>query len=333
MLSNPVHHHHPFSFFLCNDAFSSKELGVLERTFQADAPWQRRNEAFYQCSLREVTDELPSQMLRDLAERMRDITGLPLMDRVVVTSQRMDDGQAIGVHSDQPWVGYELVRLVVQLNAGWHPDHGGELELYEAVDRPVMRVEPVYGVAFGFVLHEGSLHGVRAVTRPRRSLVFNFWHLANSPALGDAVHALFLDAHVGQLPPDLDSTLNEAEGTLPEEQTFRAALAALAAWRWGYDNQTIMACYRHSAGLAFEGSLSEESRAAVRLADWVAGLREGTFDLALWESLRHEVETAAFPRLTAIAQLCFPPDAAHGSPASDGERRSAMRCPRAGRLW
>lgn len=311
MLSNPVHHRRPFPFFLCHEAFSTVELGVLERTFELDAKWQSRNEAFYQCSLREVTEELPAPMLRELAARMRDVTGLPLLDRVVVTSQRMDPGQAIGVHSDQPWVGYELVRLVVQLNADWRPDHGGELELYEAADRPpVMRVEPVYGAAFGFVLHEGSLHGVRAVTRPRRSLVFNFWHPANSPALGDAVRALFADAQVGQLPAELDSTVNEAEEALPEEETFRAALAALAVLRWGYDTQTVVACYRHSARLPSQGELSEESFAAVRLADWVAGLHDGTFDLARWETLRHEIETTvAHPRLAAIAQLCFPAEA------------------------
>jgi hypothetical protein len=311
MLSNPIHHHHPFPFFVCQEAFSTEECGALERTFSFDAAWQHRNEAFYRCSLREVTGELPPQMLRELVARMRDITRLPLMDRVVVTSQRMDPGQAIGVHSDQPWVGYELVRLVVQLNADWTPEHGGELELYDAVDHPpVMRVEPVYGAAFGFVLHEGSLHGVRAVTRPRRSLVFNFWHPANSPALGDAVRALFSNVHVGQLPAELDSTVNEAEATLPEEETFRAMLAALAAQQWGYDTETVVACYRHSAGLPSEGSLSEESRAAVLLADWVSGLHEATFDLSRWETLRHELGTAgAFPRLTSIAQLCFPSDA------------------------
>ncbi len=315
MLSNPVHHRHPFPFFLCQEAFSAVELGVLERTFELNANWQSRNEAFYQCSIREVTGELPARMLRELAARMRDITGLPLLDRVVVTSQRMAPGQAIGVHSDQPWVGYELVRLVVQLNADWRPDHGGELELYEDADHaPVLRVEPVYGAAFGFVLHEGSLHGVRAVTRPRRSMVFNFWHPANSPALGDAVRALFADVHVGQLPPELDSTVNEAEEALPEEETFRAALAALAAWRWGYDTHTVVACYRHSAGLRLESSLPEESRVTIRLADWVAGLHEGTFDLARWETLRHEIETAcAFPRLAAIAQLCFPAEAMNPS--------------------
>jgi hypothetical protein len=311
MLSNPVHHRHPFPYFLCHKAFSAVELKVLERTFASDAAWQSRDEAFYRCSLREVTEELPAPMLHNLAAKMRDITGLPLMDRVVVTSQRMDPGQAIGVHSDQPWVGYELVRLVVQLNADWHPDHGGELELYEAVDHPpVMRVEPVYGAAFGFVLHEGSLHGVRAVTRPRRSLVFNFWHPANSPALGDAVRELFSDVHVGQLPPALDSTVNEAEATLPEEETFRATLAALAAQQWGYDTETVVACYRHSAGLPSEGSLSEESRAAIRLADWVSGLHEATFDLARWRTVGQELGTAsAFPRLASIAQLCFPSDA------------------------
>ena len=47
--------------------------------------------------------------------RMREITGLPLMNRVLVTAQRMLPGQVVGIHSDRPLLGYELAAHIQAL--------------------------------------------------------------------------------------------------------------------------------------------------------------------------------------------------------------------------
>ena len=47
--------------------------------------------------------------------RMREITGLPLVNRVLVTAQRMLPGQVIGIHSDRPLLGYELAAHIQAL--------------------------------------------------------------------------------------------------------------------------------------------------------------------------------------------------------------------------
>lgn len=314
MLSDPIHHDHPFAFFECSPAFGPEDCAALERAFDGEEGWQHRDDGFYSCFLRDVTDVLPSALLRNVAVRMGEITSLPLLDKVQVTVQRVEPGQAIGAHTDQPSVGYELARLVLQLNANWRPEHGGVLELYESADGPaVVSIEPRHNVAAGFVLHEGSFHGVTAVTRTRRSVVFNFWHAANSPELAEAVGELFADVHFSVLPSALDPVMAEAEATLTEEQTFRASLAAWALHRWGYGPTTLEEGYRHSAGLPPKAVLSEEERAAVRLADWVAGLHDNPFDLARWERLREDLGgVEPFARLMPIWRLCLPKEL-HGT--------------------
>ena len=91
----------------------------LEQVFLQAGEWQHRDGGFYQCSLRDVTENIPVTVKSDVLERMREITGLPLVDRVVVTAQRMMPGQVIGVHSDRPLLGFEIARLVVQFNKNW----------------------------------------------------------------------------------------------------------------------------------------------------------------------------------------------------------------------
>jgi len=307
MLSNASHHSRPFSCFRCEQAFDPAQCALLDALFVVQGGWQARDDSFYSCFLREVTAELPASLLVDVRARMRTITGLALADDVVVTAQRMEPGQAVGVHSDQPWLGYEVARLVVQLNADWQRENGGALELYESLDgAPVERIEPAYNAAFGFLLHEGSYHGVSKVSRTRRTVVFNFWHVANTPQLADAVAALFADMHFSELPAALDPIAVSAETHLPEDTTFRASLAALALRRWGYDDETVVDGYRASASLSSQLDVIDERTAAIRLAAWVAHLKTGTFDLPRWQELQGALAgTGSFPRLMPLWGLCL----------------------------
>jgi hypothetical protein len=308
VLADPRHQVLPFEFFHCAQAFGADTCAEFDRLFAENEHWQRRDGDFYQCALRDATCEIPDPLLRDVVSRMREITKQPLMDTVQVTAQQVEPGQSIGVHSDRPLLGYECVRLVLQLNADWHPSDGGVLELYESPERPaVVRLNPVYDAAFGFVLHQDTYHGVTEVSRLRRSLVFNFWHVANSPALRDAVRNLFVDPQFSELPSALNPSAEWAESRLPEEATFNAGLAALALHRLGYDEETVVAAYRHSAGLALERALSTEEQAAARLADWIARLYQHPFDITQWERLRGDLRGMnPVARLATIWQLCIP---------------------------
>jgi len=308
LLSQPIHHDSPFPFFYDNSAFSREQCAALERLFLLDADWQHRDGAFYRCSLRDVTEHIPAAFQTEVLARMREITGLPLTHRVLVTAQRMLPGQVIGIHSDRPLVGYEIARLVVQLNKQWQPEHGGVLELFASQESDaVFRVNPEYNKAFGFLLHADSYHGVTEAIQPRQSVVFNFWHAANTPELAAHVQTLFADMHFSELPAALNAVASAAESHLPEETTFHAGLAALALHRWGYDAVSVIIGYQHSAGLTACDTYDAETYAAVRLADWVACLYRDSFDLARWKLLRCQLAgIEMFTRLKPTWQLCLP---------------------------
>ena len=308
MLSQPHHHQNPFPFFAVDAAFSEEQCATLEQLFSQDSTWQHRDGAFYRCSLREVTDEIPATFHTEILARMREITGLPLVERFMVTAQRMQPGHVIGIHSDRPLLGYEIARLVLQLNKGWQAEHGGVLELFASPEgEAIFKVNPEYNKAFGFLLHAASYHGVTEVTQPRQTVVFNFWHVANTPELEAHIRALFANLHFSELPAALDQIAATAEASLPEEVTYRAGTAAIALHRWGYDTATIVNGYQYSAGLDNSDPHDAETYAAVRLADWVAYLYRDSFDLARWEILRSElVGMARFTRLLPTWQLCLP---------------------------
>jgi hypothetical protein len=308
LLAQPIHDDNPFPFFYVNSAFSEEQCAALGCLFLQDAEWQHRDGAFYRCSLRDVTESISAAFQAEVLGRMREITGLPLVNRVLVTAQRMLPGQVIGIHSDRPLVGYEIVRLVVQLNKQWQAEHGGVLELFSSPESDaVFSVNPEYNKAFGFLLHVDSYHAVTEVTQPRQTVVFNFWHAANTPELAAHVQALFTNIHFSELPTLLNPIASAAELSLPEDTTFRAGTAAIALHRWGYDEQTIVTGYQHSAGLFICDTNDAETYAAVLLADWVACLYRNSFDLARWNILRHELEgIEIFARLIPTWQLCLP---------------------------
>lgn len=308
MLLQPNHHDNPFPFFYVTSAFSEEQCAALECLFLQAGEWQHRDGAFYRCSLRDVTENIPARFQSEVLGRMREITGLPLVNRVVVTAQRMLPGHVIGLHSDRPLLGYEIARLVVQLNRQWQADHGGVLQLFTSPESDaVFSINPGYNEAFGFLLHADSYHGVTEVSQPRQTVVFNFWHAANTPELAAHVQALFTDVHFSALPAALNSVASVAELSLPEDTTFRAGTTAVALHRWGYDEATIVAGYQHSVGLSICDNADAETYAAVLLADWIAFLYRDSFDLARWKILQSELEgIEMFARLKPTWQLCLP---------------------------
>lgn len=309
LLLQPEHHQQPFPFFFVKAAFSEEQCVALEQLFlQDNYAWQHHDGVFYRASLCDVTTAISATFQAEILARMREITGLPLVDRMLVTIQRMQPGHVIGIHSDRPLLGYEIARLVVQLNKQWQPEHGGVLQLFSSPQsEAVFSVNPEYNKAVGFLLHADSYHAVTEVSQPRQSVVFNFWHAANTPELAAHIETLFANLQFSEFPEALNAIASKAEASLPEDVTYRAGTAAIALNRWGYDAATVVAGYKHSAGLANCESSDYETYAAVLLADWVAYLYRDTFDLIRWNQLQNALaRMEMFPRLMAIWQLCLP---------------------------
>jgi hypothetical protein len=309
LLLQPDHHQQPFPFFFVKAAFSEEQCAALEQLFlQENNLWQHHNGGFYRASICDVSASIPAAFQAELLARMREITGLPLVNRMLVTVQRMQPGHVIGIHSDRPLLGYEIARLVLQLNQQWQAEHGGVLQLFSSpTSEAVVSVNPEYNTAVGFLLHADSYHAVTEVSQPRQTVVFNFWHMANTPELAAHLETLFAKLNFSEFPAALNAIASEAESNLPEEVTYRAGTAALALHRWGYDAATVVTGYQHSAGIISCNSNDKETYAAVLLADWVAYLYRDTFDLIRWTQLKNALAgIAMFPRLMPTWQLCLP---------------------------
>jgi len=155
-----------------------------------------------------------------------------------------------------------------------------------------------FGGRFGFLLNSESYHGVTEVTQPRQTVVFNFWHAANTPELEAYVKTVFTNIKFSELPTAIDSVASAAEESLSEEITFRAGTAAMVLVRWGYDDATVVAGYQYSAEYSTCDNYDTETYAAIRLADWMARLYRESFDLVRWERLRTDLDgSKIFTRL------------------------------------
>ena len=85
----------------------------MEQLFLKDNCWEHHGVDLYQCFISDVTADIAPDFQAEVLVRMREITGLPLIDHVRITAQRMLSGHAIGMHGDRPLLGYEIARLVV----------------------------------------------------------------------------------------------------------------------------------------------------------------------------------------------------------------------------
>jgi hypothetical protein len=311
LLANPVHHRHPYPFFTVEPAFSPAVCACLEGLFDQDLPWRAHGGSFYEVRNCDLTERIDPSLLAAVVERMRILTGLPLTARVAVTAQTMAPGQRIGVHSDRPLVGFEAVRLVAQWNRGWQAEDGGVLQVHDdaAGTRVCASAAPRFNSALGFIMHPGSYHSVTETAKPRRTLVFNFWHVGNSPALGDAVKALFAHMQFGELPSLLDPIRVEAEQSLPEEHTYRALVVATALQRWGLPEGVIRDGYQAAAFPAEAPGIDSAAAAAIALAQWAAQLYVDDFDLAHWQRLNvalASLRSTDRASLAAFWEIAFP---------------------------
>ena len=307
MLNDAILLTQPFSHVTGTTQIPQHQLQKWMELFDDAATWQCRTESFYSCALREVTphiDEVWRAHLRDAVTRLLHI---PLVPLCTVTAQKMSPGQRIGVHSDQPRLGFEIARVVLQLNKEWCAGDGGALEVYSEMEAaPALSHPPRWNTATAFILHPESFHSVSRTQKIRCSLVFNFWHPGNTPKLGRAVEKWLDGLHFGKWPESLDKEASDAEQHLDEARTYRAGVVAWLLQRWGYGEDVVLAGYRSDVGYPIGTDVSFEGRMAISWACWVAQLHRGAFCPYRWAELQRESRWEAFPRLVPHGQLLFP---------------------------
>jgi hypothetical protein len=100
-------------------------------------------------------------------------------EHVTLGAHRMHPGHGVGIHTDDPALGTESLRLLATLRRGEYADSaGGHLCLFSAPEMSAISaiVRPRHNSAVAFPLSDRSYHAVNDVTEGvRYSLIFGFW--------------------------------------------------------------------------------------------------------------------------------------------------------------
>ncbi|MEA3062537.1 MAG: hypothetical protein QOJ94_2318 [Sphingomonadales bacterium] len=331
----------PFRHFFCFDSFPPTLVAEMRRVVTSPLPWGIRIGSFYETrrlDLRAHLKEAPNRP-RFVEDRFVDamrrsisrIFGEPLYDCVQVLGHRMLPGQAIGVHNDNPGLGFENYRVIVQLTARHRKRDGGALNLHLS-DEPssaFQSIRPLYNMSVGFEAGHASYHSVDAVSgRPRDALLFNFWHVGNSPAAERAVYGALGDLwreedrqhpDTGLLAAFIAEALLGRWGA-PPGLAAHAALSALGTVRPADPD------LRRGPESAWKGRaeppVSSEASALTALAVWLARAPRRTFDRRLWRQHAELVAPARkhlpAPARDAADAILFAEGAPGGSIASAG---------------
>lgn len=175
----------PFPYF-CTPAIFMPEFEQAIRTWLEQAQtWEFTRTDFYeQYEFSLLHLDLPPQLhtlvspttISTLEAAMAAKFQAGPLELVGATIHKLTDGQRIGVHND--FIDQaESHRLIIQLNRGWTPDHGGYLMLFNSGSAQDVHqlVVPASNSAFGFEISPASHHAVSTVRDfSRYTLVYTF---------------------------------------------------------------------------------------------------------------------------------------------------------------
>lgn len=258
----------PFLLATSDAAFAPDVLALLHAHFDTGA-WERHQDSFYRCHLARI--ELPPRLVEAVRTEVAAVLGVALHPQVTVTAQRMEASDGSDRHTDRPAAGYEAARLVVQLDTV----EGGVFRAFAGeriwLERPA---RPNHAVAFELSPH--SEHDVTPSLGLRRTVVFHFWHPANPPDARARLESWFGDMSFGDLPAELDEAMLEAEATLDDEQTWRAA-----AVTW-----TLARLQCADLPSAYERALLHRPQGTLEcFAGFLVDLHHEGFDREAWDAL------------------------------------------------
>ncbi len=175
----------PFEHFVGRCMLPAVCMGCLD-WLEKEAPWELTIAEFYEqyefsllhAPLAPVVQPLVyPETLAELRRRMFEHFRHPLSERVDVTAHKLVREQTIRIHNDYI-LGGESHRLLLQLNRGWEPLHGGYLMLFGGPEPEMISkvVEPRNGSVQAFAVSPRSFHAVSTVHAGERfTIVYSFY--------------------------------------------------------------------------------------------------------------------------------------------------------------
>jgi hypothetical protein len=178
----------PFPYFCTPAIFTPEFERAVWRWLEKTQAWEFTRTDFYeQYEFSLLHLDLPRPLhaltspatIRKLEADMAATFQTAALTLVGATIHKLTNGQRIGVHND--FIGAEEThRLIIQINEGWTPDHGGYLMLFNSASAQDVHqlVVPASNSAFGFEISPASYHAVSTVRDfARYTLVYTFKHL------------------------------------------------------------------------------------------------------------------------------------------------------------
>ena len=142
-----------------------------------------------------------------------------------------------------------------------------------------------------------SFHSVQDVRVTRRTAVFNFWHVGNTPPMAAEVADWFRELRFCFDGP-LDVAAARAEQERPEEDSHRAGCVAHLLQRWDAPDAVVLQGYLG----ALEPLHGGEDASLVTLARWAQRLWTEDFDIQMWAQLAPRMRALEHP----LRPLFFP---------------------------
>ena len=184
-LGSIEHDTQPFEHFMGHGVQSDAGHEWLD-WLETDAPWELTTTDFYEqyefsllhASLAPVVQYLACpESLTSLRHRMARHFRHPLSERVDVTAHKLVPNQTIRIHNDFI-PGGESHRLLLQLNRGWEPEHGGYLMFFSGPEPETVTkvMEPRHGSVQAFAISPRSYHAVSTVHGGERFTVVYSFH-------------------------------------------------------------------------------------------------------------------------------------------------------------
>ena len=175
----------PFEHLVAPTAMPSNSVECLT-WLEEKAPWTLTTTDFYEqyeFSLRHIAAPpflqhlICPNALTSLRRQLFQLFGQSLSEFVDITAHKLVCGQTIRIHNDFI-PGGECNRLLLQLNRGWEPEHGGYLMLFSGPEPESLSkvIEPFNGSIQAFSISPHSYHAVSTVHSGERfTIVYSFY--------------------------------------------------------------------------------------------------------------------------------------------------------------
>jgi hypothetical protein len=179
----------PYPHVIVPELFAPDESEAMLQWLEKGAMWWEQHRDFYthetcenmlECPLLGEGQPLSRATRAELARMLSQRFAIELDEsNVTLGAHRMHPGHGVGIHTDDPALGTESLRLLVTLRRGDYTDAaGGHLCLFTAPEMSALAsiVRPRHNSAIAFPLSGTSYHAVNDVTDGiRYSLIFGFW--------------------------------------------------------------------------------------------------------------------------------------------------------------